>query len=65
MYTAGTIRIDEGFSTHGVSEKNAAVSPMARYAYKNELGEQVREALASRAFVLSDAFAVVQLVRSH
>ena len=64
MYTAGTTRFTQGFNVQSASENAKAVSPMARYAYKNELGEQVRDALASRVFVLSDAIAVMHLVRS-
>ena len=63
MYTAGTSRMSMG-ATQGAPVNANAVSPMARYAYKNELGEQVRDALATRVFVLSDAIAVMNLNRS-
>ncbi len=65
MYTAGSSLAVQGVNVP-VTQMNAnAVSPMARYAYQNELGEQVRDALASRVFVLSDAIAVMRMAGSH
>lgn len=65
MHTAGTSRIGQGIRTQGAPVNANAVSPMARYAYPQELGEQVRDALASRVFVLSDAFAVTRMASPH
>lgn len=65
MYTAAVSRVSQDRTSTGQTLANAAVSPMARYAYPVELGEQVRDALAARVFVLSDAVAVMRLVQSH
>lgn len=65
MYTAGTSRASLGFRQPVPQENAQAVSPMARYAYTSELGEQGRDALAARAFVLSDVVAVMRLAQSH
>lgn len=62
MITAGTYRISTGMTTPTAPEKANAVSPMARYAYQYDRGEQVRDALASRVFVLSDVVAVQRMV---
>lgn len=65
MYTAGTSRAPLGLGLKGSLDNAKAVSPMARYAYNSELGEQGRDALAARAFVLSDVVAVMRLAQSH
>lgn len=62
MYTAGT---SLGLGHKGSVENAQAVSPMARYAYNNDLGEQGRDALAARAFVLSDVVALMRMAQSH
>ncbi len=63
MYTAGATRNTQDLNVQSAPSKANAASPMARYAYTTELGEQGRDALASRAFVLSDVIAVMRLVR--
>lgn len=65
MYTAGSSLAMKGIGVQTATDTAKTVSPMARYAYQNELGEQVRDALASRVFVLSDAIAVMRMAQSH
>ena len=66
MYTAGSVAVAvHGKFSQGTQTNAAAVSPMARYAYQSELGEQVRDALAARVFVLSDAIAVMRMQQSR